>query len=198
MCALQEQKLLEQEDNPTATSGGCWDHGCPEVKEDLQAKSLHKTDDEHKCFWSLWRVTISRTALWTCGRVSERPWGDPGTSYQDSHSIAFKPLSPKVILGESKEVRPASSSTATCLQVPQDIQRYHLTNTFQYSISTREEVTWWSICHSPWQCSAHSTVKTTALIACTPSLTPVTGASWQTAHPRSQLPVVFWLLCHKF
>lgn len=151
-----------------------------------------------QCFWSPGRVTLFRgSTVDPC--FLGKPWGGLWTSYQDSHSFGFKALSPKVTVGESKRVRVAPSSTATCLWVPLKYPKVPFNKPFPTpSIFTGEEVTWESICHSTWKRSAHGTVKTTALTACTPSLTMVTSASWQTAHPRSNLPFVFWLLCYKF
>lgn len=117
-----------------------------------------------------------------------KSWEDLWTHNQTSHSFWIHCLQSQVIVGESKGVRAASSSMATCLSVPPKYPEVPFNNSFlTSSIFTREEVTWESSYPSTWKHRACG--ENTALRACTPSLTPATRAFWQTPNPRFNLPL---------
>lgn len=150
----------------------------------LSAKLLHKTNNKRSAL-GVWGSNYFRGST---GIFASLGGLENTLEHMNQPLTWIQGLQCKVIVGESKRGRAASSSTTTCLSVPPKCPKVPFNNSFPTSsIFTRKEVTWESSCSSTWKCWAHG--ENTAVRACTLSLTPATRAFWQTTNPRFNLPL---------
>lgn len=153
-----------------------WPHQEPPSSQvpQVQGDCLQNHCTETISQWEILEVWGSNYFRQHCGpllpwEALRRPWN----TGPNQPLIWIQGFRSEAIVGESKGVRAASPSTATCLSVPPKYPKVPLNNCFPtFSIFKREEITQESSCPSTWKPRAHG--ENAALRACTLSLTPAT------------------------